>query len=78
MSTITLTKTYECASGDHLAISVSGDAVGTINIYAPDLAGTITDDDREAFLRVLLRIAKKTRSKAQLKTLLTSGWTLTI
>ena len=78
MSTITLTKSYECAGGDHLKIAITGDVTSTINFYAPDLADQVTEEDRETFLRVLLKIGKKTRTKAQLKTLLTNGWTITI
>ena len=78
MSTITLLKTYECAGGDHLKITVSGDVSGTFAFYAPDLGDPVTEEDKEIFLRILLKIAKKTRTKAQIKTLLTSGWTVTI
>lgn len=78
MSTITLLKTYECAGGDHLKITVSGDVTGTIAFHAPYLGDPVTEEDKETFLRLLLKIGKKTRTKAQLKTLLTSGWTITI
>ena len=78
MSTITLLKTYECAGGDHLKITVSGDVSGTIAFYAPDLGDLVTEEDKEIFLKILLKIGKKTRTKAQLKTLLSSGWTVTI
>lgn len=78
MSTITLTKSYECAGGDHLKITVSGDVSRTIAFYAPDLGDPVTEDEQEAFLRVLLKIGKKTRTKAQLKNLLTNGWEVTI
>jgi len=78
MATITLTKTYECAGGDHLKISITGDATDTISVYVPDLVGNPTDEERQIFLQVLLRLARKTRTKAQLKLALQTGLVVTI
>ena len=78
MTTITLTTVFECAGGDHLRIAVTGDVKDTIRLFAPDLAGTITDEERAIFLKVLLRLAKIGRTKSQVKTALANGYTLTI
>lgn len=78
MSSITLTTTRECTSGNHITISVTGDVTKTTTIYAPDMLGAITDEEADAFLKVLLRIAKKGRTNAQVKTMLTSGMVVTI
>lgn len=78
MSTITLTTTFECAGGDHLKIAVTGDVTGTIPLYYPEILDPVTEEDKQAFLKVLLRVAKKTRTKAQIKNALASGFTLTI
>lgn len=79
MSSITFKKVYECAAGDHLKLSVSGDVPAqNIGIYLPDLAGTITEEEKQAFLKVLLRIAKIGRTQQQVKTALTNGYTITI
>lgn len=78
MGSITLTKTRECADGTHLTISITGDFTGTINFYAPDLMEPITNDDREAFLRVLLRLCKKGKTMAQVKNALNNGITVSI
>lgn len=78
MGTITLTTVYECAGGDHLRISVTGDATDTLALYANDLTGPISDDERAIFLKVLLRLAKVGRSKQQIKNALASGLVVTV
>jgi hypothetical protein len=78
MSSITLTTVYECAGGDHLRINVTGDVADTIPVYYPDMLLPISDEDRQIFLKVLLRIAKITRSKNQIKNGLANGYTVTI
>lgn len=79
MTSITLTKIYECASGDHLKLAVTGDVpTQDISIYLPDVASPITDDEKQAFFKVLLRAAKIGRTQNQIKTALTNGYTITI
>lgn len=78
MSSITLTTVYECAGGDHLRINVTGDVNATIPIYYPELTEPVTDEEKQIFLKVLLRIAKITRTKNQIKNGLNNGYTVTI
>lgn len=79
MATITFTKVYECAAGDHLRLAITGDVPSQeIGIYLPDLAGAITDEEKQAFLKVLLRVARIGRTQNQIKTALTNGYTITI
>lgn len=78
MSSITLTTVYECAGGDHLRINVTGDVTATIPVYYPDMLDPVSEEDKQIFLKVLLRIAKITRNKNQIKTALSNGYTLTI
>jgi len=79
MANITFTKVYECAAGDHLRLAVTGDVPAQdVSIYLPDLTGSITDEEKQAFLKVLLRVARIGRTQTQIKTALTNGYTLTI
>jgi len=79
MALITFTKVYECAAGDHLRLTITGDVPSQdIGIYLPDLMEPISERDKEVFLRVLLRIAKIGRTQNQIKTGLTNGYTITI
>jgi len=78
MALVTLTTTFECAGGDHLKIAVTGDATDTISVYVPDLNGNPTDEERQICLQVLLKLARKTRTKAQLKAALQLGLVVTV
>ena len=78
MSSITLTTVYECAGGDHLRINVTGDVTATIPIYYPDMLEPVTDEEKQIFLKLLLKIAKITRTKNQIKNGLVNGYTVTI
>ncbi len=78
MSAITLTTVFECAGGDHLKIAVTGDVTSTIPVFYPDILEPVSDSDKEVFLRVLLKIAKITRTKNQIKNGLANGYTVTI
>lgn len=76
MGTITLTKIRECADGTHLTINITGDFTGTVSIYSPDLASAFTEDEKEASLKGILRLARKGRTTAQLKSALNTGLTV--
>lgn len=79
MANITFTKVYECAAGDHLRIAITGDVPSQeIGIYLPDLAISVSEEEKQVFLRVLLRIARIGRTQNQIKNALTNGYTITI
>ena len=49
MASITFKKVYECAAGDHLRLTITGDVPSQdIGIYLPDLVGAITEQDLPA------------------------------
>lgn len=78
MANITLTKSTECASQNHLIVAVTGDITFTWHTNLDDISESITDDEKIAFLKVLVRIAKIGRTRAQIRTALTNGYTITI
>ena len=78
MASITLTKTNECSSQNHLIVSVTGDVICTWHTNLDDITEQITDEEKIAFLKVLMRIAKIGRTRAQVRTALTNGYTVTI
>lgn len=79
MASITLTKVYECSAGDHLRLAITGDVpTQNLNVYLPDLNSSITEEEKQAFLKILLRIGKIGRTQNQIKTALTNGYTITI
>lgn len=79
MANITFTKVYECAAGDHLRLAITGDVPAQeIGIYLPDLATSVSEEEKQVFLKVLLRIARIGRTQNQIKNALTNGYTITI
>lgn len=78
MASFTLTRTRECGSQNHVTISVTGDVTYTFDGDMADLTGPVTEDEKEAFLKVLLRVAKIGRTRTQIRNALTNGYTITI
>lgn len=78
MASITLTRTFECAAQNHIGIAVTGDVSYTYHGDMADITAPITDSEKQAFIKVLLRIAKIGRTAAQVRTALTNGYTVTI
>lgn len=75
---MTITRTAECAAQNHVTLSVTGDVTYTYRGDLEDLTAPITDADKDAFLRVLLRFAKIGRTRAQVRTALGNGFTVTV
>ena len=78
MAGITLTRTFECPAQNHITISVTGDVTYTFYGNMEDILAPITDAEKDAFIKVLLRIAKVGRTQAQVRTALGNGYTVTI
>lgn len=78
MASITLTRTDECASMNHIHLEVTGDAQYSYNGTMSDIMSPISDEEKDTFIKVLLRIAKIGRTNAQVRTALTNGYTVTI
>lgn len=78
MAAITLTATDICAGDNHYTLTVTGAAQHIEVFTLDDMLAAITDDEKRAFLRVLIRIAKIGRTRAQVRTALLNGYTVTI
>lgn len=78
MASLTFTRTWECASQNHITINVTGDVEYTFHGDMDDLTGPVTEADKAACLKVLLRIAKIGRTRAQIRNALANGYTVTI
>lgn len=78
MATVTLQLTAQCAGGNHFTLVLSGDVTGqqVLDIDAiQDLMNRIGKDE---LVGAILRLAEVGRTKAQLRTLLLAGITVTI
>lgn len=78
MASMTITRTFECASRNHVTLAVTGDVEYTYNGDMIDLTATVTDAEKEAFVKLLIRFARIGRTNAQVRTALTNGVTVTI
>ena len=78
MASITLTRTAECANLNHIVIAVTGDTTYTYRGTMDDITSPISDDEKDAFIKVLLRLAKIGRTNAAVRTALGNGYTVTI
>lgn len=76
--TLTLTLTGICAGGNHLTFSVTGDRTATVHLLRDDMSAAITDEEAEAFVKVLAKMAKAGRTVGQARALLQPGVTVTI
>lgn len=78
MASLTFTRTWECASQNHVTINVTGDVTYTFHGDIDDLTRPVTEEEKEAFMKVLLRVAKIGRTRAQIRNALANGYTVTI
>lgn len=78
MAQITLTATNFCDGGTHADLTVTGDASYASHWTLEDIRDTITDDEKLAFLKVLIRIGAIGRTNQQVRNALTAGWTINI
>lgn len=78
MTTLTVTLTNVCAGGNHLTFSVTGDATATVYAVRDDLSSTLTDEEKRAFVEVIMKMAKMGRTLNQASTLLQAGVVVTV
>ncbi len=78
MSSLTLTRTFECAAQNHITIAVTGDVTYTYRGTLEEITAPVTEEEKEAFIKVLMRVAKIGRTRAQIRNALTNGYTVTI
>lgn len=78
MASMTITRTWECGALNHVTLAVTGDVTYTYHSDMNDLTAPITDEEKAAFVRVLIRFARIGRTNAQVRNALTSGVTVTV
>ena len=78
MTTITVTLTSICTGGNHLTFSIAGAKAAVVPATLSDLSSPITEDDAEAFCKIIARLVKSGRTVAQARTMLQNGVTVTV
>ena len=78
MTTINIQLTAICSGGNHLTFTVTGAKEMTILGDVASLSEPIPDEDAQAFVRVVMKMAKAGRTLGQARTLLQAGVEITV
>lgn len=78
MTTVVVTMTSLCSGGGHARIGVTGAKTATYNVSTDILSDPISDEDAEAFVKIIGKMAKSGRTNAQTVALLQAGVTITV
>jgi hypothetical protein len=78
LATLNIIRTTECPAQNHVTIAVTGDVAHTYHGDMADFLAPMTNDEKNAFVKGLLRFAKIGRTNAQMRNALTNGVTVTV
>jgi len=79
MASITITWASACASNTHIQLNITGDRTGTIRLHVDEVFQQPVDNEALIeFLKQYLKIWSLGKTKAQMRTLLLAGLTVTI
>lgn len=78
MSAITVTLTSICSGGNHLTFAATGDATQSQVVDLSLLTEPLTDQEKEAFIKVVAKLARNGRTLVQARNLLQAGVTVTV
>ena len=74
MATITIRASGVCAGGGHVQISVTGDKTAQVSVTVDEVLDSITPQEIEATVKVLMRLATSGMTKAQARAKLQAGF----
>ena len=78
MATLTVTLSAICSGGNHLTFEVTGDRNATRLMELAELSQPLEPEDADAFIRIIVKMARAGRTLAQTRTLLQNGVTVTV
>jgi hypothetical protein len=78
MAMLQLQASNFCASENHFTLTATGDVSYTTHFSVDDFLAPLTKNEKDAFLKALVRFAMIGRTSAQVKTALINGVTVTI
>jgi hypothetical protein len=59
---MTITRTWECTALNHVTLAVTGDVTYTYHGDMDDLTAPVTEDEKAAFVKSLIRCARSGKS----------------
>jgi hypothetical protein len=78
MASVTVTLTDICSGGEHLTYQVTGAKAMTVAGSLADTLEPVTEEEAQAFVKVLAKLAKAGRNLNQAKTIMQNGVTVTV
>jgi len=78
MASVTITLSAICSGGQHLTFSVTGAKVLTVPGMLSDISEPVSDEEAQAFVKVITKLAKAGRTAPQARTLLQAGVVVTV
>lgn len=78
MAAVTITLTDVCAGSNHLTFGVTGDKTGTVRSLLDDMVSPVTQDELDAFVKILARLAKIGKTNVQVRNQFQAGVTITV
>jgi hypothetical protein len=78
MATLTLKLTNLCPAGNHFTLTATGDVSHTVTFSANEFSEPVTEAEKDAFIKLLVKFAKIGRTATQVKTALTNGAVVTV
>lgn len=73
MAAIIITYVSVCDGGAHVELAITGAATHTVRLGLDDVTNAITAEEVDNFVKIILRLSKMNKTKAQLKTALQAG-----
>lgn len=70
---ITVTLVSVCAGGEHLTFEVTGGATATVKSARSEMVEPITEEEKQAFVKILAKMARAGRTNSQARAILESG-----
>jgi len=78
MASLTIQLTGICASGNHLTFALSGAKDLVVNGELSEMLDPVTDDEAQAFVKIIAKLVRIGRTNAQARTALQAGVTVTL
>ena len=78
MATLTLRASDYCGAGNHFTLTATGDVSHSCRYEANTFGDPLTEEEKDAFLKALVRFAKIGRTLTQVKTALQNGAVVTL
>lgn len=76
MASVTIQATAQCAGQTHITFQVSGDASRTVVLMRDELLENLTQDDIDAFIKCIAKLAKVGKTPAEWRTTMLGGVTV--